>query len=67
MKEVAFVGDALGKADRAIKAAELALTTEDGFSLGVGKEVQKATQVSLSSTKIPSLKYPHTKSSQLLK
>jgi hypothetical protein len=45
MKEVGFVGDALTKAERALKAAEIALANSDGSGIGIGKEVQKATQV----------------------
>ena len=44
LKEVGFVGDALTKAERALKSAEIALSTGDGSGLGIGKEVEKATQ-----------------------
>lgn len=44
MKEVGFVGDALAKAERCLKAAEIALSNSDGSGIGIGKEVQKATQ-----------------------
>jgi hypothetical protein len=44
LKEVGFVGDALTKAERALKSAEIALSSGDGSGLGIGKEVQKATQ-----------------------
>jgi hypothetical protein len=44
MKEVGFVGDALTKAERALKAAEIGLSNSDGSGVGIGKEVQKATQ-----------------------
>jgi myosin heavy subunit len=44
MKEVGFVGDALVKAERALKSAEIGLTNSDGSGIGIGKEVQKATQ-----------------------
>ncbi len=46
MKEVGFVGEALTKAERALKAAEIALSNSDGSGIGIGKEVQKATQAS---------------------
>lgn len=45
MKEVGFVGDALSKAERALKASEIGLSNGDGSGIGIGKEVQKATQV----------------------
>lgn len=44
MKEVGFVGDALLKAERALKAAEIGLSNSDSSGIGIGKEVQKATQ-----------------------
>ena len=47
MKEVGFVGEALTKAERALKAAEIGLSNSDGSGIGIGKEVLKATQVSI--------------------
>lgn len=44
MKEVGFVGESISKAERALKAAEIALSNSDGSGMGIGKEVQKATQ-----------------------